>query len=195
MIWFTNCTHKDEEGEGNMNLSKSRKVFPTGCRVVQALVPAKRSRQIISSLFVVLLLGWNAQAQTGDWQAVENLKLGTHVIVKAQHRYACSVEGTTEEQLVCEVRQPRSFRTTTLTIPRAEIHEVRTLPNQSKDAWIGAGIGAGAGAVTAASTSRTARGANAFFGALGGAGVGALVGGMVAVFQVIFQRGKLIYKG
>ena len=155
---------------------------------------SNKQLRIISSMLVVLLFGSNAQAQTGDWQAVENLKLGTRVIVKAQHRYACSVEGTTEEQLVCEVHQPRSFRTTTLTIPRAEIREVRTLPNQSKDAWIGAGIGAGAGAVTAASTSRTSRGANAFFGALAGGLVGGIVGMTVPVFQLIFQHGKIIYK-
>ena len=84
----------------------------------------------------------------------------------------------------------------TLRILRSEILEVRRLPqpNQAKDAWMGAAIGAGAGATVAASTSRAAPGANAFFGALGGAGFGALVGGIVPIFQVIFQRGKLIYK-
>jgi hypothetical protein len=179
-----------------MNLSKSRKVFPTGCRVVQALVPAKCKRQIISSIVVVLFFEFTAQAQTGDWQAVQNLKPGSRILVKAQHRYLCSMEGATDDELVCEGHQPRSLRLSTLTIPRSEIQEVRMLPqpNQAKDAWIGAAIGAGAGATAAASNSRTSRGANAFFGALAGAGFGALVGAMVPVFQVIFRHGKLIYK-
>jgi hypothetical protein len=37
-------------------------------------------------MLVVLLLGPSAQAKTNaeDWQVVENLEPGTHVIVKAQ---------------------------------------------------------------------------------------------------------------
>jgi hypothetical protein len=179
-----------------MNWSKSRKVFPTLCTVVQALIPAKRKRQITSSMIVALFFGFTAQAQTGDWQAVQNLKPGSYILVKAQHRYRCSVESATDDELICEGHLPRSLRVSTLRTPRSEIHEIRRLPqpNQAKDAWIGAAIGAGAGATVAASTSRTSPGANAFFGALGGAGFGALVGGIVPIFQVIFQRGKLIYK-
>jgi hypothetical protein len=67
-------------------------------------------------------------------------------------------------------------------------------PNQAKDGWIGAGIGAGAGAIAAGTGSRTYKGVNAFFGGLAGAGLGALVGATVPVFQIIFQRGKLICK-
>jgi len=173
-----------------MNWSKSHKVFPTLCAVVQALIPAKRKRQIPSSMVVALFFGFTAQAQTADWQAVQNLKPGSYILVKAQHRYRCSVE------LIFERHLPRSLRMSTLRILRSEILEVRRLPqpNQAKDAWIEAGIGAGAGATVAARTSKTSPGANAFFGALGGAGFGALVGGIVPIFQVIFQRGKLIYK-
>ena len=180
-----------------MNWSKSRKVFPTACMVLQALIPAKRKRQIISSMVVVVLFGFTARAQTGDWLAVENLKPGSRILVKAQHRYLCSVEGATDDELVCEVHPARSLRLSTIRIPRSEIHEIRMLPqpNQAKDAWIGAGIGAGAGAITAGTGSRTYKGVNAFFGGLAGAGFGALVGATVPVFQVIFQRGKLIYKG
>jgi hypothetical protein len=179
-----------------MNLSKSRKVFPTACKVVQALIPAKRKRQIISSMVVALLFASSAQAQTGDWQAVQNLKPGAYILVKAQHRYRCSVERATDDELVCEGHLPRSLRLSTLIIPRAEIQEVRILPhpNQAKDAWIGAGIGGAAGAVAAGTTSRTYPGVNAFFGGLGGAAGGALVGGIVPIFQVVFQHGKVIYK-
>jgi hypothetical protein len=147
--------------------------------------------RIISSMLVLLMLGSSLQAQTGDWRAVQNLKLGSRIIVKAQRRYLCSIDGATDDQLVCEVQKRRSLGHTTLTIPRAEVSEVRTLPNQAKDAWIGAGIGAGAGAIAAGSGSRTSRGANAFFGALAGAFFGGLVGAFVPLFQL---RGKIIYQ-
>ena len=179
-----------------MNWSRSREIFPTHCTVVQTLIPAKRKRQIISSMLVALFFGFTAQAQTGDWQALQNLKPGSYILVKAHHRYRCSVEGATDDELICEGHLPRSLRVSTLRIPRSEVHEVRRLPqsNQAKDAWIGAAIGAGAGATAAASDSRTSRGANAFFGGLAGAGLGALLGATVPVFQVIFRRGNLIYK-
>jgi hypothetical protein len=180
-----------------MTSSKSRKVFRTARMVGMALVPINGKLKIISSMLIVLVFGSSVWAQTGDWQTVENLKPGSYILVKAQHRYRCSLESATDDELVCEGHLPRSLRLATLRIPRSEIHEVRRLPqpNQAKDAWIGAAIGAGAGATAAASNSRTSPGANAFFGALGGAGFGALIGGAVPIFQVIFQRGKLIYKG
>jgi hypothetical protein len=182
------------KGEENMNWSKSRRVFPTVSKIIHALIPAKRKRQAISSILAGLLFGSNAQAQTGDWRAVQDLNPGSRILVKSQHSYLCSVEGTTDEELVCEVQKRRSLGTSTIMIPRAEIREVRVLPNQAKEAWIGAGIGAGAGAIAAGAGSRTYKGANAFFGGLAGAGLGALVGAAVPVFQVIFRRSKLIYK-
>lgn len=147
-------------------------------------------------MLAALLLGASAQAKTknGDWRAVEDLVPGTHVIVKAQSKYACTVEGANEDQLVCWVHQRRSFRTVSIVIPRAEIREVRTLPNQAKDAWIGAGIGGAAGAVAAGTSSRDYPGFHAFVGGLAGAGAGALVGATVPIFQVLFHGGKLIYK-
>ena len=182
--------------EKTVKLSKLRKVFPTPRRVVQALIPPNCKRQIISSMLVAFLFESSARAQTGDWQAVENLKTGSYILVKAQHRYQCSIESATDDKLVCEGHLPRSLRLFTLIFSRSEIREVRLLPNpnQNKDAWIGAGIGAGAGAITGASKSSVAPGANAFFGALAGAGFGALVGGSVSIFQGIAQRGKIIYK-
>lgn len=119
-----------------------------------------RHKRMIHCMFALLIAASSAQAQTGDWQAVSS------TLVKAQRRYLCYVENATDNELVCKVHQPRSLRLSTLTIPRAQVREVHLLPNQAKDAWIGAGIGAGAGAAVAASTSRTSRGASAFFGAL-----------------------------
>lgn len=191
-----------------MNGSKSRKVFKTTCQVLQAAISRKRRRPLFASLLVVLLLG-NTRAQgqaeapvpsrgrSGDWQAVKNLLPGTRISVKTGHRYRCAVEGVTDEELLCEAHVPRSFRMNTLVIRRREIHEVRILPhpNQTKDMWMGAGIGAGAGAVVAGTNSGAYPGVHAFFGGLAGALPGAMVGGMVPIFQVIFQRGKIIYKG
>src|SRR5260370_36663243 len=146
-------------------------------------------------MVVALLFATSAQAQTADWQAVQNVKRGTYILVKAQHRYRCSVERATDDELICEGHLPRSLRVSTLRIPRSEIHEVRRLPqpNQAKDAWIGAAIGAGAGATAAASTSRTSPGANAFFAALGGAAFGALLAGIAPIFQSIFHPSKPTY--
>jgi len=181
-----------------MNWSESRKIFPTGCKAFQALIPIRPWQQILSLVIATLFLGSNAQAQaqaqTGDWRAVENLEPGTHVIVKAQRRYACTVEGATEAELTCWVHH-RLFRTVSIAIPRSEIREVRTLPNQAKDAWIGAGIGAGAGAIAAGTTSRDYPGFNAFIGGLAGAGGGALVGATIPIFQYLIKHGKCIYKG
>jgi hypothetical protein len=162
--------------------------------VVQAVICARRKRQVISSILVGLLFGSNAQAQAGGWKTVQNLKSGSHVFVKAQRRYLCSIEGATDDELVCEVHQRRSLRSSTLRIPRVEIREVRVLPDQAKDAWIGAGIGAGAGAIAVGASSRDYKGFHAVIGGLAGAGVGALIGATVPIFQVIFQHGKLIYK-
>jgi hypothetical protein len=179
-----------------MNWTKSRKIFLTGCRVVQTFVPVKHKWQIIFSLLVVLLIGSNAQARTGDWQAVKNLQPGARIMVKTQHRHPCIFVSATEDELLCDV--PHHWRLglpAGMTFSRREIREVRKLPNQAKDAWIGAGIGAGAGAVIAGTGSRTYPGVNAFFGGLAGAGPGALVGAMVPIFQLAFHGGgKLIYR-
>jgi len=179
-----------------MNWTKSRKIFLTGCRVVQTFVPVKHKWQIIFSLLVVLLLGSNAQARTGDWQTVKNLQPGARIIVKTQHRHPCILVSATEDELFCDVPQHwRLGLPAEMTFSRREIREVRTMPNQAKDAWIGAGIGAGAGAVIAGTGSRTYPGVNAFFGGLAGAGPGALVGAMVPIFQLAFHGGgKLIYR-
>ena len=161
------------------------------------LVPIIGRGKIFSLLLVLLMFESSALAQTGDWQAVRSLQPGVKLLVKAQHRYLCYLEGAMEDELICRVHAPRSFRLVSVSIPRSEIQEVRKLPNpnQAKDAWIGAGIGAGAGAISAGTGSKSAPGANAFFGALAGAGLGALVGATVPILQVVFFRhGKLVYR-
>ena len=178
-----------------MNWTKSRKIFPTACMVLQALIPTKRKRQIISSLLVVLLLGPNAQAQTGDWRAVRNLQPGARIMVKTQHRYPCIFVSATEDELFCDVPQHRlTGLPPRMTFSRQEVREVRREPNQAKDAWIGAGIGAGAGAIVAGTNNRDYPGFHAVVGAAGGAGAGALVGAIIPIFRVVFHGGKLIYR-
>jgi hypothetical protein len=181
-----------------MSRGELRRVFRTACKVLRAAFPSGLKRQIVVWAISVLFFAASVQAQTGDWRMVENLKPGSRVRVRtdAQRRIQCSVEGATDTELICEVHVRRSLRTSTLSIPRSEIQEVHVLPNpdQAKDAAIGAAIGAGAGATGGAINARVARGAYGFFGALAGAGIGALIGASVPVFQVIFQRSKLIYK-
>ena len=181
-----------------MHGSELRKILLTDCKVVPTGTTVRSRRKIIVLLLVALLLGQSAQAQLhsppGDWQAVKNLLPGTHISVKTQQRYRCSLESVTDDELVCGTRTP--FKVLTLTIRRSEIHEVRISPrpNQAKDAWIGAGRGAGAGAITAGTNSRDYPGFHAFVGGAGGAAGGALVGGIVPIFQLLLQRGKVIYK-
>ena len=181
-----------------MHWSELRKILLTDCKVVPTGTTARSRRKVIVLLLVALLLGQSAQAQLhsqpGDWQAVKNLLPGTHISVKTQQRYRCSVESVTDDELACGTRTP--FRAVTLTIRRSEVHEIRISPkpNQAKDAWIGAGIGAGAGAIAAGTSGREYPGFDAFVGGAGGAAGGALVGGIVPVFQLLLQRGKVIYK-
>jgi hypothetical protein len=192
--WVVNCSLDPPAREKTMNWSKSCGVFPTTCKVVQTLFPANCTRQIISSLLVVLLFGSSVQAQRGDWQVVRNLPSGSRILVKTKHRYICSFDLATEDQLVCAEQSHSSLGTLTLMISRAEVSEVRKLPgedDQARDAWIGAGIGGATLGVVGASTGSTSRGASALFGTLVGAGVGALVGAFVPIFQL---RGKIVYK-
>ncbi|HEV2195866.1 MAG TPA: hypothetical protein VGR55_09795 [Candidatus Acidoferrum sp.] len=189
-----------------MHRSESRRVFPTACRIVQTPLLAKRRRQLFASLLVALLLGANSQAQdqaqaqvqagerASDWQVVKNLLRGTRIAVKTQHHYRCWAENVTDDELVCEAHTP--LKAVTLVIRRSEIREIRILPhpNQTKDMWIGGGIGAGAGAIAAGTRGGNYPGVDAFFGGLAGVLPGVIVGGIVPVFQVMFQRGKIIYK-
>jgi hypothetical protein len=126
------------------------------------------------------MFGTTAHAQNRDWQAVQNLKPGTRISIKAQERYLCTFENASQDELTCEGVHPRVTRQPSrISIPRREIREVRLPPNQAKYGWIGVGIGAGVGA------------AGGLVGVLGGAAAGGILGTMVP----IFRRGKVIYEG
>jgi hypothetical protein len=174
-----------------MNGSKSRKVFLTRCMVNLAFFPAKRKLRIISSMLVVVLFGSNAHAQTGDWQAVENLKRGTRITVKARHRVPCIFKTATDDELVC--KPPRLFfilGPAEARFDRQTVREVRIQRNRENDGWIGAGIGAGVGGAVGAHTGSAPRGGGAIVDAL----LGAFLGGMVAGAVPIFHHDKTIYR-
>lgn len=154
---------------------------------------ARPVRILFAGCLAFLFCALSLQAQTGDWKTVRNLPAGTHLIVKAQRNYSCDLEGATDDELICAARQLRSPGTTVVRIPRADVHEVRTLPNQGKSAAIGAGIGAAGGAALGA-RNKTAPEANAFFGAAAGAGFGALVGAIIPAARLAIHHGKVIYK-
>jgi hypothetical protein len=134
-------------------------------------------RRIVAATVASLLLATSAPAQTGDWQAVEKLKPGTLIYVKAQKRHACYFKSATPDELVCN--EPRLVWHSRKKIPRAEIREVRVEPDSGKHARAGAGIGAGAGAA-----------AGGAVGAVAGVPIGIVAGSMAS----IFRRGKVIYK-
>ena len=183
-----------------MDRSKLRKFFRTGCKVVQALVPARHPRRIVSSMLAALLLASNAQAQTqtpasaqtqvGDWQAVESLKRGTPISVKARRHVLCLFKSATEHELVC--KPPRLFvlGAREARFDRQSVREVRIRRNRENDGWIGAGIGAGAGGVIGAGTPRTPGDATPIFDA----GIGTVLGGIFASVVPIFHHDKTIYK-
>ncbi len=157
--------------------------------------------RILSLLIALLTLTSSLEGQTGDWQAVRRLDSGIPVSVKVKRSYYCIFQYVTDDELVCGVPRP-IFRYATRIFPRAQIREVRKLPNpdQMKSAKIGAGIGAAtlatAGAIRC--TKHRAECAPPAFSipvaGLIGAFVGSLVGMAVPLFQV-FRRGKVIYKG
>jgi hypothetical protein len=175
-----------------MNWSKSRKVFRTACMVAQALIPAKRKRQIISTMVVALFFGFTAQAQTGDWQAIENLKPGTRISVKARHRVRCVFQRASQDELACE-RFDRLFRTlpSKIVFDRQSVREVRLERSNEANAAVGAAIGAGAGAAAGASSGNgtLTRGGGALLLGCIGAIVGWFFG---ANFHIL--HGKTIYK-
>ena len=174
-----------------MNWSKSRKVFPTACMAVQALIPAKSKRQIISSMVVALFFGFTAQAQTGDWQDVVNLKRGTRITVKTRHRTRCFFKTATDDELVCKPPRSLWLRPAERRFDRQSVREVRLERSDEANAAVGAAIGAGAGAALGASNGNgtLTRGG----GALLIGSIGALSGWFFGSdFHIL--HGKIIYK-
>lgn len=150
----------------------------------------------LAVLLTVLLLASIAQAQTGSWQAVEDLQPGTKISVQGTSPFhnVCIFEHATDEQLVCQRIQHgsrRAFSPSERVYERKRIREVRLehsdVANMATGAAIGGGIGAAVGA--SAGNGTLTRGGGALL--LGG--IGALVGGSFGRdFPV--THGKVLYR-
>jgi len=156
-----------------------------------------KHKKTIPFLLASLLLASIAVAQTGDWQAVKNLRPGTRISVRSGHlfiRNTCFFLSATDDRLVCE-RAVHARRR--MIIPpeavyeRSRVREVRLEHGEAANTMAGAGIGAGVGAALGASANNgtLTRGGGALL--LGG--LGALIGGSFgSEFPII--HGKVVYR-
>ena len=159
-----------------------------------------RHKKTIPLLLAPLLLAAGALAQTGNWQAVQDLQPGTRISVRANHSFGrnpCFFLSANDEQLVCERVLHSRRRMIISPIPpeavyqRSRVREVRLEHSEAANTMAGAGIGAGVGAALGASVNNgtVTRGGGALL--LGG--LGALVGGSFGrEFPII--HGKVVYR-
>lgn len=163
--------------------------------------PNSTLRRILALMVASLTIASTLEAQTGDWQAVQNLTPGTRLSVKLKLSYYCIFQYATDDEVVCGVPRP-FFRFGTRSYPRAKIREIRIPPDprKSKGGKIGAGIGAGTvvvAAVIAGRNNPSPEYPDALtipVAAAGGAFAGWLIGGLVSAVHGTFKKGKLIYK-
>jgi hypothetical protein len=150
----------------------------------------------ISLVTSLLVMASIAAAQTGDWQAVKDLRPGTKISVQYEHSFhnLCTLEQATDEQLVCDhvLHGPRgTFIPSERVYQRNNIREVRLEHSDGANTATAAALGGGVGTALGASTrSHTlTRGAGILL--LGG--IGALIGGSFGKdFPVI--HGKVVYR-
>lgn len=174
-----------------MDWSQFRKTFLADCKVIQSPI-SERRRLLLRFALVVLMYTSSAQAQTGEWQAVQNLRPGTLLSIKASHRVKCIFQGATQNELTCqrfyrEIRVPSAQ----IVLDRQSIREVRLERSDEANGTVAAMIGAGAGAAAGASTGN---------GTSSREGRSLLIGGIGAIAGWFFGRdfhilqGKIIYK-
>jgi len=144
------------------------------------------------ALLTSLLMGPLATAQTGDWQAVENLPLRSLISVEDTHHAmhdTCRFQGVVDGQLMCEYgpyfagRNEIAFRR----------ESVRAVRRDHNGALIGFSAGAGTGAVIGAagnSTPGIGRGGSAVLGGVLLGSMGALVGSVTGHFV----HGEVMYR-
>ena len=144
----------------------------------------------ISTLsFLIFVLVPGLRAQTGDWQAVKNIRRGTGIFVALEGGPTlgpCILAAVNDDGLICEARG--SLRATHFRVPRDNVQAVYL---QGRRKLIGLGIGAaGGGALGALHPSfGMSRGGSAFIDGmfLGGMGLG------VGAFSDEVAPGKLVY--
>jgi hypothetical protein len=149
-----------------------------------------RTLKIFLSLLAGLILVSAAQAQTGDWRAVESLAPGTRISVKIRFHMLCDLTRVTDAALMCELVRQR-IRPGEMTFNRKLIREVRLEHSDYANTAIGASLGGGVGSTVGASLGN--RSLDRPGSALVLGTVGALVGGAFGRDFPIFH-GKVIYK-
>ena len=166
-----------------------------------------RKLQILTSLALFALLAPYLHAQTGDWNAVENLAPGTSMSVKGRGHFhlMCTFVQANDDRLVCARPahyQPILTRRFPFPVPtpiqgpyyffdRRQIRDVRLEHSRANNALIGAAVVGGAfAAVGANSDSGTlTRGGGAILCGL----IGGLIGGVFGRDFPLFHR-KVIYR-
>ncbi|MGH9746128.1 MAG: hypothetical protein ACRD59_08470 [Candidatus Acidiferrales bacterium] len=147
----------------------------------------------MQAILVLLLIASGAQAQTGSWQAVENLSPGSIITVRARHHVRCVFRSATDDRLICDPiqRGPIPLGPDETIYDRQDIREVRLDHSIASDVLAGAAIGAGAGAALGASSNKGALTGGG--GALLVGGFGMIIGGFVGRDSAILP-GKIIYQ-
>jgi len=143
-----------------------------------------RYRRVTYWIVSAILFLLNCQAQTGDWQAVQDIPPGSLISVKTQFgskRCAFQIAGDTE--LYCDV----------VTFHRQSIRRVR-LEHPNASAVLGAVVGTGIGIGVGVAVTNNSRDAEtrvydpAAYGILGG-----IVLGMI-MHRIPVVHGKVVYQ-
>ncbi len=171
-----------------------RKVSQPSKRFAAAVANMRcmQTLKIFCSVLAWLVLASAAQAQAGDWRALEHLAPGSRISVKIRFHVLCDFRGATDTILVCEpVRRRTLIGPGVVTFDRKRIREVRLEHSDEANTAIGATLGATVGAAVGASLRSTSltRGGSALL--LGGAGA---IGGGFAGRDFPILHGKVIYK-
>jgi hypothetical protein len=151
-----------------------------------------KSPRIAPPLLTLLLLGSPVLAQTGDWQAVENLPQRSLISLEDLHHVihdTCRFHGVVDGQLFCEYG-PHLVGPSEIAFRQESIRAVRQEQNST---LISLAIGAGAGAVFGAARDPDpgiGRGGSALLGA----GVFGFFGAMIGSARSHFSHGKIIYQ-
>ncbi len=92
-------------------------------------------------MLAFLIMASRTQAQTGDWQAVENVRPGSRISVRAKYRVRCIFQRATQDELVCERIQSGLIRISLseITFDRWSVREGRLEPSDEANAAVGAG--------------------------------------------------------
>lgn len=171
-----------------------------------------RKRHVVAPLLLLAAFSATTYAKKpnpeGNWQAVENLMVGTPISVKARGsvHLLCYFERATEHTLVCQPLRPAvpllapwpypapfpyplPSRPQEYVFKREQIQEVRLEHSEAANSVIGMGIGGAAGAALGAVRVTSARGGAALIFGL----VGVFVGGALGRTSPLFHR-KVVYR-